>query len=392
MRNIRRASALCTHKDCWINVELVKDCGLIPYLLHHDHGVETEMVGGCPPELHDLFDDPEKREVRYDRTLSAEEKEKIREVYPYLSLVKGMEMVFLRNASKEVLEDYMRRHAKEIDLLIVRGIYSKNFGIVEIYKEENPRGYVYCGMDCNSGWIDRVFWYKNDFSSFMERIDYRAVSCTAMQRFLSLKWPWEIRTVVNGSYSFSQQESSDQTERENVILSVGRISSHQKNIRMLIEAFLPIADRIPDWRVRLVGEAENDFFSAFEGISGADRIEWVGPIRDREALMEEYRRAKIFALPSMFEGGTPNAAADAVAAGCVMLVTDVDAWEDMTAGEKCGWMSPRGDTWTYAANLHELCLHADLETMSLEAVRWGKEFYDMRKIVKELYGSICFGE
>ena len=29
----------------WSNVELVKDCGLIPYLLYKNHGCDASMVG-----------------------------------------------------------------------------------------------------------------------------------------------------------------------------------------------------------------------------------------------------------------------------------------------------------------------------------------------------------
>lgn len=41
----------------WSNVELVKDCGLIPYIMHKNYGYEVSMVGadGGPYPYHEKY-------------------------------------------------------------------------------------------------------------------------------------------------------------------------------------------------------------------------------------------------------------------------------------------------------------------------------------------------
>ena len=40
-----RVVAMAPYERGWSNVELVKDCGLIPYLLYKNHGCDVTMVG-----------------------------------------------------------------------------------------------------------------------------------------------------------------------------------------------------------------------------------------------------------------------------------------------------------------------------------------------------------
>ncbi|QIL02432.1 glycosyltransferase family 4 protein [Sphingomonas sinipercae] len=86
---------------------------------------------------------------------------------------------------------------------------------------------------------------------------------------------------------------------ENIILSVGRLEP-QKDHRTLVAAFDRIAARSPDWKLRIVGDGAlaTDLMRAAESSAHADRIELTGTIRD---IGPQYRRAKIFAMPSLYE-------------------------------------------------------------------------------------------
>lgn len=156
-KQIHRVVAMAPYERPWSNVELIKDCGLIPYLLYKNHGCDVSMVGAKGGE------------------------------YPYAELVKGMKLKFLENGNVATKHKYIYENGKDIDCLILRGCYPSNFGVAKIYKMVNPNGKIYVGLDANSHWMDRILWYQPDFVDFMDHCDVIATSCTAMQKHLNEK-------------------------------------------------------------------------------------------------------------------------------------------------------------------------------------------------------------
>lgn len=342
----------------WKNVELVKDCGLIPYLLYKNHGHDVSMVGMKLGE------------------------------YPYHEqYTKGVKMEFLSNGGIMEKLQYIEKQAKEIDGLLLYGCHCESYKVVaETYKRLNANGRIFLALDANSVWMDYILWDEEDFKSFMDCCDVIATSCHAMQDHLNEKWPWKIECVPNGYYAFSPQVQPVFSEKENTILTVGRLGTEQKATHVLLEAFAKIADQIPDWKMRLVGSVEQSFgafrenyFRDFPELLG--RVQFVGTIADREQLFEEYRKAKIFALSSVIEGGTPNVIAEALHGGCAIAVTRFDAYEDATDSGLCGASAPVGDVDGFSQILKELCTRTDLKQLSRHAYEYSYREFDMEKIV-----------
>jgi GalNAc-alpha-(1->4)-GalNAc-alpha-(1->3)-diNAcBac-PP-undecaprenol alpha-1,4-N-acetyl-D-galactosaminyltransferase len=105
----------------------------------------------------------------------------------------------------------------------------------------------------------------------------------------------------------------------NLIVSMGRLTT-QKGFDILIRAFAEIAATCPDWSVVILGEGETrkelERLAVTLGI--ANRVRLVGSLRHPEQVL---RRAKLFALPSRFEG-FPNALLEAMALGLPVISTD----------------------------------------------------------------------
>lgn len=365
-RQIKRVVAMAPYERPWSNVELVKDCGLIPYLLYKNHGCDVSMVGAKG------------------------------ENYPYAKLVEGMKLEFLEDGKVMTKVQYIIENGKDIDCLILRGCYSTNYAVALAYKSINPDGVIYVGLDANSDWMDRIIWDNPDFVEFMNNCDVIATSCTAMQKFLNEKWPWHIECIPNGYYDlFSvHKEEIAFSEKESVILTVGRLGTAQKATEVLLEAFAAIASMIPDWKLKLVGTVENSFSDYINGFYERypelrQRVIFTGPIEERSVLQQEYRKASVFALPSTLEGGTPNVVAEALWAGCVLAVSEFDAYEDAIGNGMCGKSAPIGDVSGYARVLLDLCTDSNLEMMSVNAQRHARDFYDMEKIVGGLYEQLC---
>ena len=219
----------------------------------------------------------------------------------------------------------------------------------------------------------------------------------ATQRYLNEKWTEKISYVPNGYYAFDGgQPEYDFSGKENVILTVGRLGTQQKATHVMLEAFALAADQIPDWNLRLVGGVEEEFentireyFERFPQLRG--RVSFVGAITERQALKEEYCRAKIFTLSSEVEGGAPNVIAEALNAGCVTAVTRFDGAWDATDFGNCGVMADIDDAAGLAQGYIRLAQDVKLEEMSRRAFAYGRRCFDMERIVAKLYEQI-FGE
>lgn len=103
------------------------------------------------------------------------------------------------------------------------------------------------------------------------------------------------------------------SHRPTDVLFVGRISE-EKNVDLLCRAVGPLSVT-----VRLVGRSSAK--SPAVSLPGQARIEFVGP-RPHTKLPDEFRRAKVFVLPSRYEGH-PKALLEAMACECAVVGTDV---------------------------------------------------------------------
>lgn len=103
------------------------------------------------------------------------------------------------------------------------------------------------------------------------------------------------------------------------IITVGRIDDN-KNQKMLVEAFIEIADAHPDWELHLYGDGESreKIEKIAKDSKALDRIVFHGVVNNVPEVMGE---ADIFVLPSKVEG-MPNALIEAMAMGKACISTD----------------------------------------------------------------------
>jgi glycosyltransferase involved in cell wall biosynthesis len=83
------------------------------------------------------------------------------------------------------------------------------------------------------------------------------------------------------------------------LLAVGRLAA-QKDHATLIDAFAQIADSLPDWDLRIVGEGElRATLEAAVARHALDaRVQLPGNIKD---ISREYLSAQLFVMPSLYE-------------------------------------------------------------------------------------------
>jgi glycosyltransferase involved in cell wall biosynthesis len=131
--------------------------------------------------------------------------------------------------------------------------------------------------------------------------------------------------------------ASQLSKRDEIVLCVGAIQ-RRKNIARLVQAF----ERMPDaWRLVLAGAADGfgaeEELRAVEESPARSRIEVLGYVSS-EQLEALYRRAGIFAFPSLDEGfGMP--VLDAMAHGIPVITSHTSAMPEV-AGDAALLVDP----------------------------------------------------
>jgi glycosyltransferase involved in cell wall biosynthesis len=137
-------------------------------------------------------------------------------------------------------------------------------------------------------------------------------------------------------------------DRSNTVLFVGRIHP-EKGIELLLRAFASLpAEMLSKWKLKIIGPHQTrlggggeDFLHTMQRLSTP--AEWRGPVFDEAQLRAHYRASAIFIYPSLAETGEafPVAPIEAMANGCVPLVSDLPVFRDYIDDEINGFVFER---------------------------------------------------
>ena len=231
------------------------------------------------------------------------------------------------------------RKCSVIDVLNLYHLDLLNFFFIHLYRFYNKKGIVYLKLDMdyvnyqhlkNNIWIKKIIKKNIINSSNIVSVESRKIE-ECMKKLMPQKKFIFVPDGVN--------IEKKNIKRENVILTVGRLGTEQKNTEMLVEAFSELD--FPDWRLCLVGKMEDDFKLWLNEYIGDNhklrcRIEVLDNISDRDYLAEIYCKAHIFVLPSRWES-FGIAMAEALRCGDYVLTThEVPAAYDYILNEKIG--------------------------------------------------------
>lgn len=351
-------------EDYITNVRLTKDVGLIPYFMHKKKGYNSVLVSDC---------------------------DKVR---PYLNeYVNGLKIELIKSqlSFTEGILNYIASNYLKMDKLMLFGLYNTYFDKLKLYKKLRPEGKVYLKLDANSGWMDSIDFNSDEVIEFLSNVDLISVEGKIMKKYLSSKIPYKkIEYVPNGYFEYSKNEKINYRDKENTIITVGRIGTQQKNNEVLLEAFRLVAKEIPSWNIKLIGNIEDSFYKYIENYFDENpnlknRVIFTGNIESKEDLIEEYKKSKIFTLTSIFEGGSPNVYSEAALNGNYVITSNIDACMDMTNDLKCGDVFDRGDIIGLASILLRRCKNDKyIESKCEEIQKYIRDYFNYEKIVLKI--------
>lgn len=175
-----------------------------------------------------------------------------------------------------------------------------------------------------------------------------------------------------------------ENESPKTVLSVGRLE-HQKDHITLVDAFASIADRFPDWNVRIVGDGSlrGDLEAAISRYGLEGRVSLPGAT---DRIDREYANAQILAVPSRFES-FGMVTAEALAVGLPVIgFADCPGTNELVRHDDNGWLVEVCDdhdrTASYAEDISKLMGDAELRKRLGNAAKQESKGFDTHTVVQ----------
>lgn len=271
---------------------------------------------------------------------------------------------------------YLLRNVNSIDLLVRFHLSSHTEFMTIFYKMINKKGKVYVKLDINPDALEKIYGdkkltLKRKIHGWIEAAFIRNANCfscetsRAFQRlkeshFPQLQFGDKLQLVPNG---FDEQllKSLNIQERtfkgkENLIITVGRLGTSQKNTEMFLRALTKVD--LNDWEVCFIGTIDSriektiDVFYK-ENPDKLKSVKFVGAIFDKKELWEYYNSAKVFVLTSDWEG-YPIVYPEAKRFRNYIVSTNIPACRDIIEDGKYGVSIPFNDDVRLATVVNEI--------------------------------------
>lgn len=346
------------------NIELIKDVGMIPYNMHKYHNYNSIIACYNNGEYSNLNKE-----------------------------IKGVRLNFIKKYSRKSVINgaiYIIKNYKDIDVLNIFHFNKRSCIWILLYKLLNKKGKVYLKLDANIG-IKSKKNNKRSIKGLLEKIiinkcNLISVESKELYKYIKSNWIEKVEYIPNGFLSNNKRKIAN---KKNYIITVGRIGAKEKANDILLEAFKNVSDKIPKWKLKFIGPIDKKFERYIEEYFSKnpylkDRIEFVGAIYDRKKLDQEYEKAKVFCLTSLYES-FGLVLVEAIKSGCYILSSDVPAAKDITFDGKYGSIFPIGDVEKLSEYILETCLNEDkLTTLSHEIQDFAYENFEWRNICDKI--------
>lgn len=240
---------------------------------------------------------------------------------------------------------YIRKNAKTIDILNVYGLkIAEALLWSKYYKIWNRQGKVYLKLDIgyyNYQICENDKFFKKGIKKYMLRpIEVVSAETQELANKVAKLYKKDIVYIPNGFSNLGIVRNPRFIEKEDTILTVANLGTWPKATEVLLEAFArSVASH--HWTLKLIGSIESGFQDKIDEIMKSypkviEQVIFAGEVKDRTQLAMEYKKAKVFILPSRKEG-SPLVLAEAISNGCYIITSDqVSSAMDITNDEKYG--------------------------------------------------------
>lgn len=305
------------------NLHLSKSVGMIPYYMQRHHRYVSQII-------------------TYKTTVNH---------FPLLDKeLKGLNVASIGDHFYCVVK-YLIKNAKNINTLFLYRFETRNLLYSLCYKLINFKGFVYLKLDQDMYDIienPKLFSSKYSFGAkkylynlfeilFLKLVDLFSVETVKSVEVLKLQYPClrkkliYLPNCVNDEFINNNIRVLTYEEKEDIIITVGRIGSDQKNSKMLLDVLSELD--IFRWKVYFIGPIEDHFQVVIKQFFIANpelknKVVFTGQISDRYKLYSFYNRAKIYCHTAKWEG-SPVVLPEAIYFGNYVVTTPVSGASDV---------------------------------------------------------------
>lgn len=327
---------------------LGKDNGMIPIYMSESLGYESKIL--TVNLKNDLPNSERSVEII-----------KVKRIFGFLSNFS----YWVKQLKRYNIFKYLIMNSKNIDVLMLFHISRCSYWYAYIYKKLNPNGFIYIKGDFNLEVYQKEWSIVNStpkslrefFKKRRERTEYdkrkkliplsNLISYESLEAYEYMKNSYagintKNKTIYlpNGYDDKIIDKIKIKTleEKENIILTVGRLGTEAKNTQLLLDTLKDID--LKDWKFYLVGSLDkkfekykDEFFK--ENPNLINKVIFTGEIKNRQELYKYYNRAKVFVLPSKWES-FGIVMIEAMAFGDYIITSNTCAAKDITNNNKIG--------------------------------------------------------
>lgn len=212
---------------------------------------------------------------------------------------------------------YIKEHAGDFDVLMFLNYGNTIWKLAWLCKRYNPHILVYSKLDMGHGGFHHfennspILSIKNHLEKIKSRyVDWFTVETNKYYEILknNVVFRNRIGYLPNGvSLLDVDTDDLDKKHKENILITVGRLGTYEKNNELLIDAITKIPPKkLGTWKFYFIGPYTDAFYTYVMDIKNkyfylADKIILTGNISDRNKLYSFYKRAKIMCMTSRSE-------------------------------------------------------------------------------------------
>jgi glycosyltransferase involved in cell wall biosynthesis len=210
------------------------------------------------------------------------------------------------------------------------------------------------------------------FEGILKKSDIVSVESTWIKNDLNKYFRTDKIICIPNGIDFDGALSGN--NRENIILTVGRLGMRQKATDILLQSFKNSEVLHKKWKLILVGDVAQEFQNYIDDFFAEnplmkDKIEFTGKISDKKVLEEYYLKSKVFAMPSRWEGFT-LAMLEALSYGCYFVGTDkIAPIDDVLSDSDYGIKIESDNVDAFANGLQKVCANENLFTNEMQVKR-----------------------
>lgn len=320
-----------------------KDNGMIPIYMHEIYGYESKIL--TVDLKHDL--------PNFERGIYFI---KVKRIFGFL----GNFAYWVKLLKRYNIFKYLIKNADKIDILMLFHVSRCSYWYSYIYKKLNPNGKIYVKADFNLGVYQKelsvinsspknlkeLFRKRRETKEYNKRkkliplvdlISYESLEAYNFMKNSYAGMDTKGKTVYlpNGYDNLFVEKNfriKEFKEKENIILTVGRLGTKEKNTELLLESLKEID--LKDWKVVLIGSETEELLKYKEKYFKEnpdlkEKIIFTGEIKDRKELYEYYNKSKVFVLPSKWES-FGIVMVEAMAFGNYVITSNTCAANDIT--------------------------------------------------------------